>query len=68
MDGAQIVEQLSLVDGGVAIGGLDMTPAFERREHREQVGGAVALVLVVMARRPARRCLDRQPRLRDPLR
>jgi hypothetical protein len=28
----------------MAIGDFDMAPAFERREHHEEVGGAVALV------------------------
>lgn len=50
-----------------AIGALAMKPAFERREHREWVGSDVAIILVVMARCPARRCLDRHRRFRDPL-
>jgi hypothetical protein len=44
----QIFQDVSVVDGGVAVR-LEVAPAFERREQHEQVGGAVALVLVVDA-------------------
>ena len=45
----QILQDVSVIDGGVAVRHLDVTLAFERREHHEQVGGAVALVLIVKA-------------------
>jgi hypothetical protein len=45
---------VGIVDRGVAVGHLDMAPAFERREQHEQIGGAVALVLVVDTGRPSR--------------
>src|SRR5258708_12174553 len=35
----------------MAIGDLDVAPAFERCKHHEDVGGAVALVLVIAAGR-----------------
>src|SRR6202795_1598205 len=35
----------------MAIGDLDVAPAFERRKHHEDVGRAVALVLVIAAGR-----------------
>ena len=44
---AKSFRDVSVVHGGVAIGDFDMAPAFERREQHEQVGGAVALVLVI---------------------
>src|SRR6516164_10096608 len=47
MDFGQILEDVSVVDGGVAVRHLDVAPAFERGEQHEQVGGAVALVLVI---------------------
>src|SRR5271166_6538624 len=44
----QILEDLGIVHGGVAIGDLDMPPAFQRREHHEQIGGSIPLILVVV--------------------
>ena len=34
----------------MAVGDLDATPTFQRREHHEQIGHAVAFVFVIMAR------------------
>ena len=51
VDVAQVFQDVGEVDGGAAVGDLDMAPAFERGEQHEQVGSAVALVLVVIARR-----------------
>ena len=45
----QVFENLRIIDGGVAICHLDMAPAFQRREHHEQVGRPVALVLAILA-------------------
>ena len=59
----QIFQDVSVVHGGVAIGHLDVAPAFERREQHEQVGGAVALVLVIDAGRASPFHRDRQARL-----
>ena len=47
----QVLQDVRIVDGGVAVRHLDVAPAFERREQHEQVGGAVALVLVIDAGR-----------------
>ena len=41
----EVLQDVSIIDRGVAIRDLDVAPAFERREHHEQVGGAVAPVL-----------------------
>src|SRR6202158_1937807 len=47
----------------MAIGDLDVAPAFERCKHHEDVGGAVALVLVIAAGRASPLHRDRQARL-----
>ena len=46
----QFLEHLGVIDGGVAVGDLDATPALQRREHHEQVGHAVAFVFVIVTR------------------
>jgi hypothetical protein len=45
----EIFQGVSIVHGSVTIGDFDMPPAFERREHHEEVGRPVALVFVVEA-------------------
>jgi len=57
----------SAVDRAVAVGDFDVAPAFERGKHHEQVGSAVALVLVVMARRVARLHRHRHARFGNEL-
>ena len=47
VDVGQVFQDVSVVHGGMAIGDFDVAPAFERRKHHEEVGGAVALVLVI---------------------
>ena len=47
MDIGQILQDASIVHGGMAIGDFDVAPAFERSKQHEQVGGAVAFVLVI---------------------
>src|SRR5262245_22807855 len=58
---------MSVVHGGVAIGDLDMAPAFERGKHHEQVGGAVALIFVVETGWTPRFHRDRHSRFGDQL-
>jgi hypothetical protein len=36
---------MGIIDGGVAVGDFDMPPPFQRREHHEQIGDAIAFVL-----------------------
>ena len=60
-------QHMRIIHRGVAIGDLDVAPAFERREHHEEVGGAVTLVLVVATGRTARFHRDRDARLGDKL-
>ena len=40
-------EDVSIVHGGMAIGDFVVAPGFERSKHHEEIGGAVALVLVI---------------------
>jgi hypothetical protein len=58
---------MSIIHGSVSIGDLDVAPAFERREHHEQVGGAVTLVLVVTTSRAPRFHRDWHARLGEQL-
>ena len=55
-----------VIDDGAAVGDLDVAPAFERREHHEQVGHRVRGYFVIdAAGRPAHR--DRRARFGDEL-
>jgi hypothetical protein len=51
----------------VTVGALDVAPTFERREEHEQVGGAIALVLVVEAGGTSSFHRDRRARLGNEL-
>ena len=63
----QILERMGVVDGRAPVGDLHAPPAFERREHHEQIGQAIALVFVVVALRLSRRGRDRRAHLGDEL-
>ena len=67
MDIGQVFQDVSVVHGGMAFGDFDVAPALERREHHEEVGGAVALVLVIATGRTSRFHRDRHPRFREQL-
>jgi len=56
----QILERMGVVDGRAPVRDLHAPPAFERREHHEQIGQAIALVFVVVALRLSRRGHDRR--------
>src|ERR1700686_3591587 len=58
---------MSKIDGGPALGGFHMAPAFERREHHEQVGRAIAFILVIDPRRLALLDRHRKARFLDQL-
>jgi hypothetical protein len=49
-----LLEQVRVVHSSVAIGYLDVAPAFQRREQHEYVGRAIALILVIDPRGPSR--------------
>src|SRR5215470_2922546 len=53
---------MCIINGRAALGHLHVPPPFERREHHEQVGRAVALVLVIDPRRLPFRHRHRRPR------
>jgi len=61
----RILQDVGIIDGGVAVRHLDAAPAFERREQHEQVGGAVGLVLVIDTGRASGLHWDRHTRLGD---
>ena len=63
----QVFQDVSVVHGGVAIRDFDVAPAFERGKHHEEVGGAVALVLVIATGRAPRFHRDRLARLGEEL-
>ena len=62
-----VLQHQCVVDGGVMVGHFDMAPAFQRREHHEQVGHAVALVFVIVPRGLTGFGRDRRARLDDQL-
>ena len=63
----EVFQDMRIIHGGVAVRDLDVAPAFERREQHEKIGGAVALVFVVVTGRAARFHRDRQARLGEEL-
>src|SRR6266700_2573337 len=63
----QIPEHVGIIDGGVAVGDRDMPPAFQRREHHEQIGDAIAFVFVIVTRWLSRFGGDRRARVDDQL-
>src|SRR6476469_8035705 len=67
VDVGQVFQDVSVIHGGMAIGYLDMAPAFERSKHHEEISGAVALVLVVKTRRASRFHRHRHARLGNEL-
>ena len=60
-------EDVGVVDRGVPIGHLHVSPAFQGCEHHEEIGDAVALVLVVVAGGPPGLSGDGGARLPDHL-
>jgi hypothetical protein len=63
----QFLEHVGIAHSGVAVCNLNVAPALQWSEHHEQVGRAVALVLVIKAHSsPWFRC-DRHPRFGDQL-
>jgi transposase-like protein len=43
VDVGQVFQDVSVIHGGMAIGDLDMAPAYERSKHHEEIGGASSL-------------------------
>ena len=64
---AQGLEDAGVIDSRAPLGDGDMPPALERSEQHEQVGGAAALVLVVVAGRLTRLGGHGLPRLGNEL-
>jgi len=63
----QIPEHVGEIHGCVAIGYLNMPPTLQRREHHEQIGRAIPLILIVMPRGLSWLRLDRNTRFADQL-
>src|SRR5689334_11388399 len=63
----QSLEYLCIIHSGTAAGDLDVSPSFQWREQHEQIGGAVALILVVVASELSRLGRDRHARFLDEL-
>src|SRR5271169_172905 len=63
----QIPEHMGIIDGGVVVGHFHMPPPFQRREHHEQIGDAIAFVFVIVTRLASRLRRDRRARLDDQL-
>jgi len=60
----KFLEDLGIIHRSVAVGDLDMAPAFQRGEHHEQIGRAIALVLVIKACGPSWLGCDRHAAFR----
>jgi hypothetical protein len=58
---------MGVVDGRTAIRHFHMPPAFERREHHEEIRGAVSFVFIIAAHRAPRLHRDRGPRIAEQL-
>ena len=67
VDIGQFLQDVSVIHRGVAIGDLDVAPALERGKHHKEVGGPIALVLVVETSRAPRLHRDRQARFGNEL-
>src|SRR6202012_2046895 len=63
----EILEDTGIVDGGVAIGHLNMAPTLQRGKQHEQIGRAIPLVLIVVASRVPWFRRDRHARFSDEL-
>src|SRR5436190_20404307 len=59
VDVGQVFQDASVIHGGMAIWDLDVAPAFERSKPHEEIGGAIALVLVIEMGRAYRFHWDR---------
>jgi hypothetical protein len=67
VDIGQVFQDVSVIHGGMPIGDFDVAPTFERCKHHEEVGGTVALVLVIATGRASRFHRDRHPRFGEEL-
>ena len=63
----QSLEYLCIVQSGAAVGDLDVSPSLQWCEQHEQIGGAVALILVVVAGGLSRLGRDWHARFLDKL-
>src|SRR5215813_13283012 len=67
VDVGQVFQDASVIHGGMAICDLDVAPAFERSKHHEEIGGAIALVLIIETGRASSFHRDRHARFGNEL-
>src|SRR5438067_2764252 len=67
VDVGQVFQDASVIHRGMAICDLDVAPAFERSKHHEEIGGAIALVLIIETGRASRFHRDRHARFGNEL-
>jgi hypothetical protein len=58
---------MGIIDGGVVVGHFHKLPPFQRREHHEQIGDAIAFVFVIVTRLASWLRRDRRSHLDDQL-
>src|SRR3954454_5206602 len=63
----QLLQHRGVIQRGAVVGDFDVAPAFQRGEHHEQIGGAVACILVVVPGRASWPSRDRHAGLADQL-
>ena len=49
-----VFQRMSVVCGGTLVGDFDMSPAFERSEEHEKIGGSVSFIFVIVTCRSSR--------------
>ena len=49
VDIGEFLEYLRVIEGGAAVGDLDVPLSFERCKHHKEIGGAVALIFIIEA-------------------
>src|SRR6516162_4043641 len=67
VDVGQVFQGASVIHGGMAICDLDVAPAFERSKHHEEIGGAIALILIIETGRASCFHRDRHARFGNEL-
>ena len=63
----QRLEDLRVIERGVSVGHFDMPPSLQWGEQHKQIGGTIALILVVVAGGLAWLCRDWDTRFPDEL-
>ena len=67
LDIRELFQNMSIINGGVAIGDFDTPPALKGRKHHEYVGDAIMLIFAIVAFWLSGFHRDRRPCLFDQL-